>query len=141
MSSSQKNHWDGKNPKKTSKCMTILAIRSLTRSLQSNGKGGFQTWPDRKADIHQITSIVTYRLNRPRGQARKDQLGATASYPGCLYPLRELLAVKLAICRLGENQIYIECLFSSLRPDSWLGYPSTLVMKSTLRNSGEKVKF
>ena len=36
----------------------VLAICSLTRSLQSTGKRGFQMWTDRH-----VTDTVTYRLN------------------------------------------------------------------------------
>ena len=43
---------------KMSRGMPILAIRSPTRSLQSNGKRGFKTWTDRQTDI------LTYRINR-----------------------------------------------------------------------------
>ena len=56
-----------KNKTKTSRGMPILAIHSMTRSLQSTRKRGFQTWTDKKTD-REVTDIATFKLNRPRGQ-------------------------------------------------------------------------
>ena len=46
-SSNAKNHWNGNN-RKTYKGMWILAIYSLTRSLQSTGKQVFRDGTDRQ---------------------------------------------------------------------------------------------
>ena len=56
-----------KRQKPKSRGVQKLVIHSLTRSLQSTGKWGFQTWTDRQTD-RQVTDIATYRLNRHRGQ-------------------------------------------------------------------------
>ena len=44
------------------RAMPILAICSSTKSLQSIGRRGFQTW------IDIVTDIATYRLSKPRDQ-------------------------------------------------------------------------
>ena len=58
------DHRNGKNPK-ISRGMQILEILSLTRSLQSTRKRGFQAWTERQTDRHLVMDITTYRLNRP----------------------------------------------------------------------------
>ena len=63
---SAKNHKKNINNRKMSRSMPILAICSSTKSQESTGKRGFQTWTDRQT--YKVTDIAFYRLNGPRGQ-------------------------------------------------------------------------
>ena len=60
--------------------MSIFMIRSLTKSLQSTGKRGFQKWTDRQTDI------ATYRLNWPEGQFGENK---NKKFHSC-FPLQQL---------------------------------------------------
>ena len=57
----------------------MLAIHSLTRGLQSTEKRGLHDGTHTQTDT-QLTDIVTYRLNRPRGPTPSKPLLTKLNY-------------------------------------------------------------